>query len=125
MQKCHFIDIRPNSLFRSHMFNLRVNFASATPLHKQIRESLEQAIKTGLFAEGQKLPSKRELCVLLSVSSVTVERVLFSLRKQGLIVKVEGKGLFVASQKHLNTTYSNQDDPLMLVSHSQQTGDEV
>jgi GntR family transcriptional regulator / MocR family aminotransferase len=52
---------------------LRLDRAAATPLHRQIRARLQDAIARGLLAPGERLPSARSLASQLAVARGTVD----------------------------------------------------
>ena len=56
-----------------------------TPLYFQIYETLHKGIKSGLYQEGDKLPSERKLCEEYNVSRITVREALDRLEKDHLI----------------------------------------
>ena len=66
------------------------------PLYQQIQHLLRLRIMTGEYRPGTKIPSESELCRELSVSRVTVREALRELVRAEMLVKVHGKGTFVA-----------------------------
>jgi len=56
---------------------------------------LFQKIVTGQIAEGEPLPSEKELCALFEISRPVVREALKRLREQGLITSRRGSGSFV------------------------------
>jgi GntR family transcriptional regulator len=68
------------------------------PLYQQIHHLLRHRIATGEYAPGSKIPSESELCRELAVSRVTVREALRELVRADILVKVHGKGAFVASE---------------------------
>lgn len=64
-----------------------------------VETRLVQAISTGAFIEGDRLPSETELAQLLGVAVVTVREALGTLRHRGLIATKRGRngGSFVSS----------------------------
>lgn len=69
---------------------------SAVPLYSQVRERLRERIVDGTYAPQARLPSESEIGALLKVSRITVRQALGDLQQEGVIVKVPGKGTFVA-----------------------------
>ena len=53
------------------------------PLYLQIEEALRRAILSGVFADGDKLPSTRTLAAELSVSRLTVDNAYAELAAKG------------------------------------------
>jgi GntR family transcriptional regulator len=67
------------------------------PMYQQIMEQIKQRIAVGDWAEGQSIPSIRQLAVDLQVSVITVKRAYLELEREGVIVTQQGKGSRVAS----------------------------
>jgi GntR family transcriptional regulator len=67
------------------------------PMYLQIMEQIKQRIAVGDWAEGQSIPSIRQLAVDLQVSVITVKRAYLELEREGIIVTQQGKGSRVAS----------------------------
>jgi len=70
-----------------------------TPKYILLSEKLRLAIREGVYPQGSRLPSCRELTSILGVSYLTVNNVLQSLEKEGYVKRLHGKGTFVTSQK--------------------------
>jgi len=77
----------------------RNRFAASLPLYIQIAESLLDRIESGELSPGDRLPSERELSDLLSVNRLTLRRALQMLESQGLIIRRQGDGTYVAEPK--------------------------
>jgi GntR family transcriptional regulator len=71
------------------------------PLYYQLEELLESRILTGVWAPDDRLPSERELCEEFNVSRAVVRPALEILERQGRVIRVQGKGTFVAPPKRL------------------------
>lgn len=69
---------------------------SAQPLHARLRERLRDEILKGQRAAHDRLPSEAELTAAYGVSRITVRQALAALHADGLILRVQGKGSFVA-----------------------------
>ncbi|WP_075794295.1 GntR family transcriptional regulator [Massilia putida] len=81
------------------MTTFRAIEQSAIPLYSQVRERLRERIADGTYAPQARLPSESEIGALLKVSRITVRQALGDLQKEGVIVKVPGKGTFVATSR--------------------------
>ncbi len=66
------------------------------PLYYQVKEILRRGILRGDWKPGELMPTEEAFCNRLGVSRVTVSRALGDLVTEGLIVRVQGKGTFVA-----------------------------
>ncbi|WP_168929754.1 FCD domain-containing protein [Nocardioides sp. GY 10127] len=58
----------------------------------QVEERLGAAIRAGLLARGERLPSEPEMAGMLGVAVVTVREALTALRGQGLVRTTRGRG---------------------------------
>ncbi|WP_336669910.1 GntR family transcriptional regulator [Tsukamurella sp. USMM236] len=67
------------------------------PKHEQLRALLEQRCTDGL-EPGSALPSERQLCEEYGVSRITVREALRQLVAEGTLVRIRGKGTFVADR---------------------------
>jgi DNA-binding transcriptional regulator YhcF (GntR family) len=67
------------------------------PIYLQIIEQIKRRIAVGDWAEGQPIPSIRQLAVDLQVSVITVKRAYLELEREGVIVTQQGRGSRVAS----------------------------
>jgi GntR family transcriptional regulator / MocR family aminotransferase len=70
----------------------------AAPLQRQICEQWRDAILTGRFRSGERVPSTREMAASLSVSRGTVSEAWEQLIAEGYLGTVHGSGTFVCSQ---------------------------
>jgi GntR family transcriptional regulator len=67
------------------------------PLYHQIQHLLRHRIHSGLYQPGTQIPSEHELSRELAVSRVTLREALRELVREHLLIKVQGKGTFVAA----------------------------
>jgi GntR family transcriptional regulator len=72
---------------------------SAVPLYYQLQEILKQQIESGLWHPGDALPPEMELARQYGVSRVCVRQALAILEDDREIIRVQGRGTFVASRK--------------------------
>jgi len=72
---------------------------SSIPLYSQVRERLRERIADGTYAPQARLPAESEIGAIFGVSRITVRQALGDLQKEGVIVKVPGKGTFVAETR--------------------------
>lgn len=75
---------------------LVIDKISRTPIYEQIVTNIEREIATGLMVENDKLPSVRELSVLLDANPNTVQKAFTELDRAGIVVSSPGKGCYVA-----------------------------
>ncbi len=65
------------------------------PIFEQIYEEYKKLIELGIFKDGDKLPSVRELGIELGVNPNTVSRAYELLIKDGYVKSLEKKGIYV------------------------------
>lgn len=78
---------------------LLTNKTTKQPLYKQIIELIEYAIESGQLQTGEKLPSERQLSILLKVNRSTIIRALDELTDRGVLIRKTGSGTFVNDEK--------------------------
>jgi len=69
------------------------------PLYKQIQQDIRRMITIGKLREGDRIPSEKELADTYHVSQITSKNALIGLMEEGLLVRMQGKGTFVAKQQ--------------------------
>ena len=69
---------------------------SAVPLYQQLEEILKGKIRSGEWLPDQRIPSENELNRIFGLSRMTVRGVLTKLVNDGLLLRVPGKGTYVA-----------------------------
>ncbi len=74
---------------------LNIDKLSRKPIYEQIVDGICKEISTGLLAEGNQLPSVRELSVLLSTNPNTIQKAYIELERRGIITSAPGRGSFV------------------------------
>ncbi|STQ89639.1 aminotransferase-like domain-containing protein [Iodobacter fluviatilis] len=75
-----------------------VHFQKGTSKVRQIIEVVSASIESGVLPAGSKLPSVRELTLLLGVGKFTVIDALDRLRARNLLISRQGRGYFVVAQ---------------------------
>lgn len=68
-----------------------------SPLYRQIKALILQALEAGEWRPGQAIPSEQELAQRFSVSQGTVRKAIDEMAGDNLLVRKQGKGTFVAS----------------------------
>lgn len=67
--------------------------------YAQLREMFQAAIQAGHWKPGDRLPTEAELASLSPFSLGTVQRALRALVDEGLVVRTQGSGTFVAESR--------------------------
>jgi GntR family transcriptional regulator len=81
------------------LWERRLDRKSFVPLYYQLQESLKQQIESGSWKAGDTLPSEPELARRFQVSRVVVRQALAILEDDRQIVRIRGRGTFVAQPK--------------------------
>jgi len=68
-----------------------------SPLYRQIKSLMLQALESGEWRPGQMIPSEQELAVRFQVSQGTVRKAIDEMAADNLLLRRQGKGTFVAS----------------------------
>ena len=74
---------------------------NSTPLYLQLKNKIKKEIRTGLLKPGDKIPSETQMQKEYGMSRVTVRNAMAELEVEGYIIKVQGKGSFVAQSDML------------------------
>ncbi len=72
---------------------------SQSPLYQQLMMRLKNDILAGAYPAGARIPSEQVLCDTYGVSRVTVRKAMLDLVQEGLLVRRQGKGTFVADER--------------------------
>ena len=76
---------------------------SATPLYRQLYESLRASILSGTLADGDKLPPTRDLAAKLNLNRATVSAAYDLLHAEGLLSGQVGRGSYVQTSQSQTT----------------------
>jgi GntR family transcriptional regulator len=74
-----------------------VDAGSAVPIYRQLVEQVRRDVMLGRLRPGDQLPSVKEVVDALSVNPNTVVKAFGELEHQGVIVRRQGVGTFVAA----------------------------
>ena len=64
-----------------------------------VKNRILKDITDGVYKQGDKLPTEREMCELFGVSRITVRQALSELAHDGWVQRVQGRGTFVCAPK--------------------------
>ncbi len=79
----------------------KIQKINSTPLYLQLKNKIKKEIRTGMLKPGDKLPSEMQMQKEYGMSRVTVRNAMSELEVEGYIIKVQGKGSFVAQSDML------------------------
>ena len=81
----------------------RTDTTAAVPAFQRIKDHVLQQIQSGVWQEGQAIPSEAALVKQFNVARMTVNRALRELSDEKTLTRVQGSGTFVAQQKYQAT----------------------
>lgn len=73
---------------------ITLNYRDARPIYEQVKDGLRRLIVSGAIADGEKLPSVRQLASQLAINPNTIQRAYNELESEGYAASVPGKGSF-------------------------------
>ncbi len=76
-----------------------VNRDNPIPLYVQIKDFWKKKIENGELQPGDQLPGEQDLCEQHGVSRITVKQAINALASEGLVIRHQGRGTFVASRR--------------------------
>lgn len=83
-----------------------LSHAGTQPLYLCFSDAIQQAIATGILAEGDFLPSERQFTEELGISRITVRKALAKLEEAGNIGRSRGYGTFIKKTAEAKLAYS-------------------
>jgi GntR family transcriptional regulator len=75
---------------------------ASQPLYQQLQRALREAIESRQLSPDDALPAERQIASELAVSRITVRKAIDGLVEEGLLVRKQGSGNFVASRIEKN-----------------------
>lgn len=79
---------------------MQFEFDQSAPLYQQIADQLAEMIFTGIFEEGEQVPSTTQLSQELHINPATVLKGMNQLVDLQLLKKRRGRGMFVKAGAH-------------------------
>lgn len=76
---------------------LQLDYRDARPIYEQVKEGLRRMVIVGAIAQGEQLPSVRNLARSLAINPNTIQRAYDSLENEGYIYSQPGRGTFACS----------------------------
>ena len=86
---------------------IEFNFDNDRPIYIQLVESLKKYIISGKIKPGDRLPSVRDLALMIKVNPNTIQRALSELKDASLIYTERTNGKFVTCDKEIIAKYKN------------------
>src|SRR5215470_7495895 len=89
----------PPAAGRPRQVTRRLNLSSHIPLYFQLTEILKERIESGEWEPGNRFASEGEIGTEFNVSRAVVRPAIAILVTDGQLVKLKGRGVFVAPKK--------------------------
>ena len=74
----------------------RIDPTKSDPIYAQLMGEVKYFVATGMMSAGESLPSVREMALKLRINPNTVARAYRELEREGVVVAMRGKGVFIA-----------------------------
>lgn len=75
---------------------MKIDFGSQTPIFLQLSQGLEDEILSGVYREGEQIPSITELAAIYKINPATALKGINLLVDAGIVYKKRGIGMFVS-----------------------------
>ena len=90
---------KDNTMEKNPILLSTLSMESDIPLYSQLVSIVKRNISAGTLNTGDLLPSEAELCKTFDISRSTVRQAIGALESEGLVVRKQGRGTFVAEPK--------------------------
>jgi len=81
----------------------RIDTGSDVPIYRQLVQQVRRDVMLGRLRPGDQLPSVKEVVDALSVNPNTVVKAFSELEHQGLVIRRQGVGTFVAASPSMTS----------------------
>jgi len=75
--------------------SFRLDAGSGVPAYRQLVEQVRQALRMGLLAVGDQLPTVKQVVAEVAINPNTVLKAYRDLEREGLVAAAAGRGTFV------------------------------
>ena len=82
-------------------------------VYESIVENIKRDIALGVIAEGERLPSCREMAMTLGINPNTVQRAYSALEEQGVIYTIPKKGVYCSANGRKADAQSNLTEAIL------------
>ena len=73
--------------------------SAPAPFYEKVKQEISEKIASGIWQPHDRIPSEAELVAQYGFSRMTINRALRELTDEGLLVRLQGVGTFVAEPK--------------------------
>lgn len=84
---------------------IQLDNTNAVPLYQQLSSAIHESIEQGEYGINSQIPTEYELGKKYGVSRVTVRKAIGELVEDGVLVRSQGKGTFVATKNPVQNLY--------------------
>jgi GntR family transcriptional regulator len=88
----------------------QVNPSSGVPIYRQLMDQVRALVASGRLAEGDLLPSVRQVAQDLQVNQMTVSKAYSLLERDGVVERVRGQGMRVNHKSPRGTVKERQNE---------------
>ncbi|NEZ45803.1 GntR family transcriptional regulator [Clostridium niameyense] len=78
---------------------IKIDSRSSKPIYEQIIDGIKENIVRGILEPGDKLPSVRELAIMITTNPNTVSKAYKELEREKIIEVLRGKGTYISDFK--------------------------
>ena len=106
---------------------IQLNYRDSRPIFEQVKDGFRGLIISGVLAEGEKMPSVRDLASSLAINPNTIQRAYRKLESEGYIVSVPGRGSYVSRRDEAAERRKRElkEQMVLLLKELHQTGASV
>lgn len=90
--------------------HFQVNPSSGVPIYRQLMDQVRALVASGRWAEGDLLPSVRQVAQDLQVNQMTVSKAYSLLERDGVVERVRGLGMRVNQKSARGTVKERQNE---------------
>jgi GntR family transcriptional regulator len=94
---------------QANSISFQVLPSSGVPIFRQLMDQVRVLVASGRLAEGDLLPSVRQVAQDLQVNPMTVSKAYSLLERDGIVARVRGQGMRVLRQSPLGTIRERQN----------------
>ncbi|WP_010586193.1 GntR family transcriptional regulator [Schlesneria paludicola] len=95
---------------QSSTSNFQVSISSGVPIYRQLMDQVRALVASGRLAEGDLLPSVRQLGQDLQINQMTVSKAYSLLERDGVVERVRGHGMRINQRLPKGTVKERQDE---------------
>ncbi len=88
----------------------QINPSSGVPIYRQLMEQINRLVASGALQAGDELPSVRQVAGQFAVNPMTISKAYSLLEALGVLERVRGKGMIVASDQSATRSLKKRID---------------